>query len=235
MDKKKMGRPESKNPKTEIGRIRLTKEEMMKIKKLHGTFKDFVRAMIKTLPLMTITTLAMNNAISEEVKKPYPNSFKGDISIVKKDELVGLAFKAEILRIEYLEGDNNQVFNSNDLAVSEKKTELNISIEPDFEVAQIGKMKVEASPLLGFSSKTTKQLRESKVGAACDISNNHIPEGSCFTYRDETSAALNHGASLKFSIEPEEKLNFYIKAGAYSNDSNVKYKTQFSFGAAMPF
>lgn len=230
-----IGRPESANPKTEIGRIRLTKEEMMKIQKAHGTFKDFVRAMIKTLPLMAIAVLAMNSAHSGETKEPYMGTFKGDLSIVKKEELVGVAIKAEILRIEYLEGDNELVLNTNDLAVKEKKTELNISIEPDFKVAQIGIMKIEASPLIGFSAKTTKQLRESKVGAACDISNGQIPHSDCFAYRDESSSALNHGASIKFSIEPQERLNFYFKAGAYSNESSINYKKQFSFGASMPF
>lgn len=53
-----MGRPKIANPKTEIGRVRLTESEMKKIKKSHKTFSAFVRAMIKTLPMAALVILA---------------------------------------------------------------------------------------------------------------------------------------------------------------------------------
>ena len=161
------------------------------------------------------------------------SAFDGGISIIKKDNMYGIGAKAEILKLEYLEGTRNQTLMNKDLSISEVKKEFNIGIEPDFTLLEHKDFKVEFSPILGVSNKSTEELHQNKVGPACSIENGHIPEGHCFSYVNKSDVSLLSGASLKFDYEIDPQLHFYAKAGLISNGD--KYKDQASVGVTLPF
>ena len=160
-------------------------------------------------------------------------AFDGGVSVIRKHDMYGAAFKAEVLRVEYLEGTRNQTFMDSTKAVSEVKKELNIALEPDLTVAKHKNIKLEVSPLLGVSSKTTDELNQNKVGPACSIDNGHIPEGSCFSYRKTNDVSFMNGASVKLDVEPDPRLYFYVKTGLISNGDG--YKSQSSIGFTIPW
>lgn len=220
----KMGRPKIDEPKNQVGRVRLTENEMKKIKKSHKTFSAFVRAMIKTLPVAAIFFMAHN-----------AHGFDGGLEVIKKGEHIGLGFKAEIMRIEWLESNNNTVENDATHAKTERLTQVNIAIEPDFKLFNYKFFTIEASPLLGFSHKSTKALNQNKVGAACDITGSATPSGDCFNYTTKKQAALMTGASLKFDFKADEQINFYIRGGAFSNESRINYQPQVAIGFTAPW
>lgn len=156
----------------------------------------------------------------------------GGLSVVTKNDFKGLAIKAEILRIELLEGTRTVKNIDSTEAVKDLKKELNISIEPDFKVAQYSNIRLEVSPLVGVSKLTTTETHQSKLGASCDGSTNSISP-SCFSEKTEDNVAFLSGASLKLDIEPDPKLHFYVKGGAYSNGEG--YKPQASIGVTIPW
>jgi hypothetical protein len=88
-----MGRPKIANPKTEIGRVRLTESEMKKIKKSHKTFSAFVRAMIKTLPLAVLLTLA---SCGQDGRDLYPGETIGSSTMVYQGSLLSYSCNGDL-------------------------------------------------------------------------------------------------------------------------------------------
>jgi hypothetical protein len=163
------------------------------------------------------------------------SAFDGGLSIVKKDDFVGVAVKAEVLRIEYLEAKPLTIRNDSILAVTDRKKELNISLEPDYTFLKHYKFKLGVSPLIGVSRQMSEELHQSKVGVKCDAQGNpaFVAHPDCFAYKKKNNVSLIHGASVKFDFEPDPQLHFYIKSGIYNNGNG--YQPQTSVGVTLPF
>lgn len=218
--------------------VRLTTDGLKKIKKKFGTVQNSMDMLVEALKdgdtMKTLFMTAMVLSVSTAM------AFDGGMEIVKKDDLIGGAFKAEILRVEYLEGKSKTTQNDSAMARTDKTTEVNVSVEPDFEIISHNSLSVEISPLVGVSSKKVTTLNQDKVdkpGIICKDTgvNGFVPDGKCFSYSKKNSAAFNHGASLKFNVQADKQIQLYLKAGAYSNESNINYKPQFAVGFSAPW
>lgn len=178
---------------------------------------------MKTLTLLAL--LICNNVMA----------FDGGLSVIKKEEFTGIAFKAEFFRIEYLVAKSNTVRNDSIMAITDNKKELNLAIEPDFSILKHKNFKIEVSPLIGLSTKLNDALQQSKGSSNCSMVGGALPGSECFSNKKTRDTSLLAGASLKFDIEPSDRLHFYTKVGAYNNDKELDLKPQASVGFTIPW